>query len=66
MFIPDSRVTPKSSQNQIVAVKNLEKSLRTSVFGGQAYTLKSKKHTSQNRWDIPYFHSACPRELTEA
>ena len=32
-FLGLKHVTPKYSQNKILAVKNLEKSLRTSVFG---------------------------------
>ena len=33
-FLGLKHVTPKSSQNKKLAVKNWEKSLRTSVFGG--------------------------------
>ena len=32
-FLSLKHITPKYSQNKILAVKNLEKSLRTSVFG---------------------------------
>ena len=36
-FLSLKHITPKYSQNKILAVKNLEKSLRTSVFGASIH-----------------------------
>ena len=43
-FLGLKHTTPKYSQNKILAVKNLEKSLRTSVFGGILIMLKVRQN----------------------
>jgi hypothetical protein len=57
-FLGLKHTTPRYSQNKILAVKNLEKSLRTSAFGGEGfYTLFQMQVVLQKSVNAYKYHS---------
>ena len=65
-FLSLKHITHKCSQNKILAVKNLEKSLRTSVFGGYKTSACVRDFWSQMYLSIHYgrnfYNSNCCKD----